>query len=56
MTKMNKKDSEIFAKLVKKVAGYKPPHPLKKPTKAPSKKQMEEVFVLDKKTMTIKKS
>ena len=53
---MNKKDSEIFAKLIKKVAGYKPAHPLKKSTKAPSKKQMEEVFVLDKKTMTIKKS
>ena len=51
---MNKKDSEIFAKLIKKTAGCKPTPSLKKRRKAPTKKQLEEVFFLDRETMTIK--
>lgn len=46
---MSKKDLNTFDRLVKKAAS-------KKPSKAPSKKQLEEVFVLDKKSLTIKKN
>ena len=51
---MNKKDSEIFAKLIKKAVGCKPTPSPKKRRKAPTKKQLEEVFFLDRETMTIK--
>ena len=37
---MNKKDSEICAKLIKKAVGCKPTPSLKKRRKAPTKKQL----------------
>ena len=53
---MSKKDLNTFDRLVKKAASKKPKEVPKKPSKAPSKKQLEEVFVLDKKSLTIKKN
>ena len=46
---MSKKDLNTFDRLVDKVAS-------KKSKEVPFKKQLKEVFVLDKKSLTIKKN
>lgn len=48
------KPLKIIGRLVKKVGKHTPEEPPKKPKKAPTVAQLEKVYKLDKRNMTIK--
>ena len=52
---MNDKELNSLKRLVKKAGSYKPDETPTKPEKAPTAEQLRQVYVLDKRSMTIKK-
>ena len=52
---MDKKELKMLEVLARKLLTHKSDYLPKEPRKYPSKKQLEEVFFLDKETMTIEK-
>ena len=52
---MDKKELKMLEVLARKILTHKPDYLPNKPKKYPPKKQLEEVFFLDKETMTIEK-
>ena len=53
---MDDKETNSLKRLVKKVGSYKPDQVPTKPEKAPTAEQLRETYVLDKRSMTVKKS